>query len=618
MGGGGYNSYPQLRHNLLSVKDSSNADEVLYSVPHYANYGTKTKYKKLPRTTQIMLWLLAFSIFTLFSLCPLAGLATRYNLTAGGPSENTFYTNAPVFVAGDTNRDATTGSANTSTGVLNDTAKNHALFKTDGTVDANVFDDLLNMVDSEKVWNGVTENANAPTYLTAKNFGKYGNLPDAQKGNAQILVKLFDTTTNSTTNVNAMTGQYWQAVYRSINGENDVLTLYMVRPYLESQQFDSNYGNYSKSAVRNAILSDYTKLIEKFSQVDQYIVAPYQLTSGANASDMSKTAVENGTYLNLGGWQSSEYQTSQSARTLTNKPSIDGNWLSSTDKSITSKLGASGYCDEGDTFWGYEYGVNNGLDGLGDGWKAWESINSNYTDKLWLPSGFEVLHTGYGQTAESELQDTGRLYDEANDIIYLDSNYGKAIAGINSSANTASHKNANRTGLWELNGYDRASNSWAWLRSGYSSADNCARGVYSSGDNYDVLVCRDYGVRVALHLNLGAFKSLLPKETKLNITATNNAVNSLLVLTIMDGDARLAEYSCINGTISTRITLDWNKTYKILATRPFGSSLEVKLDEALQSPTVFACYEISTVENEQMNISFTLTGDGSWKNCVVV
>ena len=430
-----------------------------------------------------------YTVFTLYATaivlcCVMSASQSLFSITAGGPSNNTFYVNAPVFVAGDTNRSATTGSANTSTGVLNDTATNKPLFKTDGTVDAEVLADLLNMVDSENVWNGVTENTNAPTYLTAKNFGKYGNLPDAQKGNAQILVKLFDTTTNSTSNVNAMTGQYWQAVYRSIRDENgtlnDVLTLYMVRPYLESQIFDNSYGNYSKSAVRGVISDDYTALMGKFSQVDQYIVAPYQLTSGASASDMSKTTVDNGTYLNLGGWQSSAYQTSARGST-SGTPSISSgnNWMSGTTAEIHT--GASGYCDAADSGWGYEYGVNNGLDGLGDGWKSWSSIDSNYTDKLWLPSGFEVLHTGYGQTADSKLQYTDRKYDEANDIIYLNDDaskggtYESGNAIISSDANTSTHKNANRTGLWELNGYERASNSWAWLRSGASDYDVSAR-----------------------------------------------------------------------------------------------------------------------------------------------
>ena len=554
------------------------------------------------------MWLLAFSVLVIFSLCPLANFATRYNLTAGGPGTETFYLNAPVFVAGDINRSATAGSANTSTGELNESAKNHALFKTDGTVDANVFDDLLNMVDSEKVWNGVTENANAPTYLTAKNFGKYGTQngwTNDQKGNAQILVKLFDTTENSTSNVNAMTGQYWQAVYRSINGENDVLTLYMVRSYVASHRFSPSLNNYSKSDIRNTILNDYTKLMEKFSQADQYIVAPYQLTSGANASDMDKTTVDNGTYLNLGGWQSSTYQTSYNY------------------KREYHMGGASGYVTGNERF-----STLNGMDGL-SGNDVGYTVESAYTDKLWLPSNYEITHTGYGSKdaipengATGRKVKDGRYYDEDNVWVYL-KNYSEK-----SATSSNSNSNGNRTGLWELNGYDRAANSWAWLRSGISSSNSYPNGSYAIGINVKGAawynnVFNAYsdgyeaGVRVALHLNLGALGTLLQK-TRLNITATNNAVNSLLMLTIMDGDARLAEYSCISGTISTRLTLEQNKIYKILATRPFGSSLEVKLDDDLQSPTVFACYEISTAENVRMNISFTLTGDGSWKNCVVI
>lgn len=439
-----------------------------------------------------------YTVFTLYATaivlcCVMSVSQSLFSVTAGGPSNGTFYINAPVFIAGDSARSETTGSADTSTGVANANIK--PLFKTGGTVDAEVLADLLNMVDSESVWKGTTENTNAPTYLSAKNFGQYGTQTSwttAQKGNAQILVKLFDTVGETDSNINKFTSQYWQAVYRSIRDENgtlnDVLTLYMARPYLTSQTFDSSYGNYSTSDIRDVILADYTTLIgnDYFSQADQYIVAPYQLSS-SNGAEFSTTGYDKSgknnefkaktDFLNLGGWQSSAYQTSQSARNLTNTPSINGNWLSSTDTNITSKLGASGYCDEGDTDWGYEYGVNNGLDGLGDGWKSWSSIDTNYADKLWLPSGFEVLHTGYGQTATSQLQNTGRLYDEANDIIYLDSNYSKATAGLNSSANTASHTNANRTGLWELNAYDRASNSWAWLRSGYSGNDDSARGV---------------------------------------------------------------------------------------------------------------------------------------------
>ena len=623
MGGGGGSSYPQLRHNLLSAKDCSNAGEVLHTAPHYANYGTKTRYKKTPRTTQIMLWLLVFSIFIVFSLCPLASFATRYNLTAGGLSDGTFYVGAPVFVAGDTNRSATTGSANTSTGVLNDTATNKPLFKTDGTVDTTVLKDLLSMLDDNKVKENPIGTSGVK-YYSAKNFGKYGTQnrwANDQKGNAQILVKLFEDTTDTTNGANVATAQYWQAVYRSINGENDVLTLYMCRPYTNAQfnpSSDTEYnnktyrseGNYSQSYLRDkTVLPLYDtlkatyKTAEDVCTFDKYVVAPYQLTSGASASDMSKTTVENGTYLNLGGWQSSKYQTSY------NKDLA----LYNNKTNINDALGSSGYRENSS-----DYSLENGMDGLSVAYIGWSGkVESAYVDKLWVPSEFEVLHTGYGSSnAVAEGGTTGRkvengkYYDVGNAIVKLQ--YPPTVGAFPSNSNS----NANRTGLWELNGYDRASSHWSWTRSSLSTGrhvcDVGVNGNYGADPVHQV----EAGVRVALHLNLGALKSLF--ATKLNITAKNNAVNSLLVLTIMDGDARLAEYSCISGTITPQITFDWNKTYKILATRPFGSRLEVKLDNVLQSPTNFACYKISTADNAQMNISFTLTGDGSWKNCVVV
>ena len=410
----------------------------------------------------MMLWLLVLSIFAAFSLCPLAEFATRYNLTAGGPSDDTFYINAPVFIAGDSGRDkdGRTGSTildntNSESGKVT-SANVKPLFKTGGAVDTEVLSDLVSMVDSKKVWGDTTKNVNAPTYLTAKNFGQYGTQDGwtaDQKGNAQILVKLFEDTNDTTYSANTASAQYWQAVYRSINGENDVLTLYMARPYVSSVLFnpskiieDNNKtyryeGNYSQSYLRDKnVLPLYETLDSKYGDVfDKYVVAPSQLAADA---------------LNLGGWQSSAYQTSyNSSREL---------------YTTNNGIGSSGYMDDV-----ADFGLENGMDGLSGKHSRWSdesTVESVYNDKLWVPSGFEVLHTGYGQNAESKLQDTGRVYDEANDIIYLDGyldgHYSEASAKIDSGANTASHTNANRTGLWELNAYDRASASCAWLRSG--------------------------------------------------------------------------------------------------------------------------------------------------------
>ena len=610
MGGGGYEVYPQLVQTL-NKKYCKNARQYTQNT---AKNGTKNKYKTSPPITQVMLWLLVFCIFAAFSLCPLAGLATRYNLTAGGPKADTFYINAPVFIAGDSARSETTGSANTSTGVVNTGIK--PLFKIDGTVDADVLADLLNMVnDSEVMKNPI--GTGGVKYYSAKNFGQYANLTGAQKGNAQILVKLFETTdfeeAENANNVNEASAQYWQAVYRSVNGENDVLTLYMVRPYVTtsfnpSSQDGEGYireGNYSHSYLRDkTVLPLYETLKSIYSALDKYVVAPYQLSS-SGASDMSKTTIENPVFLNLGGWQSSAYQTSY------NKEGV----LYSTN----SGIGSSGSMNGSTNF-----GVENGMDGLSGAHSRWSgTVESVYNDKLWVPSGYEVLHTGYGSSnAVAEDGTTGRkvengkYYDEGNDIVWLSSSPSASATPSNSNSF------ANRTGLWELSAYDRASYYMTWLRSGLSPSDsngysNHSRGIYDDGDSGYPDVSSNYGVRVALHLSLGALASPM-EETALNISATNNAANSLLVLTVMEGNTRIAEYSCVSGTFNANVTLDWNKTYKIIATRPFGCSLEVELDEVLLSPTAFAYYEIYTAENASMNISFMLTGDNSWNNCIVI
>ena len=608
-GGGAYkhsSNNSGLRHYYATLNAEKQQDT-------HTNY--KTEYKKQTTATQLVLWLLVFFMGCVFAMTPIFNFRKSVPIDAGSLGGSTFYINAPVFVAGDTNRSATLGSANSSTGELNTTAQNKPLFKTNGTVDKNVLNDLLNMLDDGKVKANATSNSGV-TYYSAKNFGQYGTQTGwstDKTGNAQILVKLFETA--GADNINKLTSQYWQAVYRSVNDKSDVLTLYMTSSYLEKQQFDtSTQGNYSKSAIRNVITTDYTALSETFAQFDKYVVAPYQLSSNtANEMTNNKNAsLDKSKCLNLGGWQSSAYQTSACGSTANNPP-IKSQWLSEREKSIEKQLGSSGYCDAGDSRWGYHYSVNNGLDGIGDGWDDWKSIDSNYSDKLWIPSGFEALHTGYRPTTNAYLS----KYDEDNDIVYLDDNYLKANAKINSSANTSVHSNSNRTGLWQLNGYDRGSNSWAWLRSGTSTFTHFARGINADGSNFDYRVGIEYAVRVALHLDLSALKSMSP-ETNLNLTATNNAVNSLLILTIMDGNECIAEYSCITGTISISVDLEQKKTYKILATRPFGSRLTVLLDGATLSPTNFACYEISTGTNNAMNLSFELTGDGSWKNCVVV
>ena len=76
-----------------------------------------------------------------------------------------------------------------------------------------------------------------------------------------------------------LTAQYWQAVYRSVSGTQDVLTLYMCTPYINSARFSSSGGDYTNSTLRTTPLNTYNTLEGIYSNLDTYTVAPYQLSS---------------------------------------------------------------------------------------------------------------------------------------------------------------------------------------------------------------------------------------------------------------------------------------------------------------------------------------------------
>ena len=99
------------------------------------------------------------------------------------------------------------------------------------------------------------------------------------------------------------------------------------------------------------------------------------------------------------------------------------------------------------------YSINNGLD--------------NVEDLLWIPSGYEVFAVG----TEKESGDLTRVSST--------SNAGATLQVYNSGYKDIDTATTNgRTGLWRMNGYDRAINSWAWLRSGSSNYGSIARGIY--------------------------------------------------------------------------------------------------------------------------------------------
>jgi len=577
MGGGGYNVYPQLVHTSNKNKRAKASLRAQKLGAKCTQNGKKIKYNGQTATAQIVTWLLAFWVFAVFALCPLARLSTRYNLSAADTviKSNTFYTNAPAYIAGDTFRgtgDSVNGSSISSKyGTVLNTGTMPSLFTTGGDVDLSVLLDLLEMINSESCTKTTSSTDGTNTYYSAKSFGAYtptstDEIEYKSNTDAQILVKLFETVSCDTDGyIDDFTSQYWQAVYRSTNSSADVLTLYMVRPYMNYTS-SSSYGDYSNNTTRTEIYNDYSTLSSNGyfeTQFTKYIVAPYQLssstgkefstsgydTTGKNANLTSKTD-----FLNLGGWQSSEYQTSYNSGKT--------NYYNS-KTSASDALGSSGYGAGSSS-----YNLENGLDGLSVPYYngRWSTIKTVYTDKLWLPSAYEALHTGYASNSDSVKVETvnesatgrkienGKYYDEANAVVYLTSCTTKDGESSNSN------NNGNRTGLWELSGYDRASNSWTWLRSGYSDYSSAARAIGESGNYSGDGVDAYGGVRVALHLSLTPLANAICKvsleESESSANATKTAFCNSESNEIKPYIFNLSNTNTKNKTMNVVLTFD--------------------------------------------------------------
>ena len=406
-------------------------------------------------------------LFCIFVFCYVVCLQpfffTIFNGKAESITSNSFYQNAPIYIA---------GGAEINNNVVNMQSV-QSLINKDG-INKNVLQSLLNMINSNDVWkdefgNEIMQNDNDVIYLSAKNFGFYNNNynNDLQNGNSKILVKLFENSNdvNNTNNVNEFTNQLFQVVYRSLNDDNDVLTFYMTKSYITAQFNPRNEttigeytykreGNYSVSLLRNqTVLPLYETLCSLFNKanLDNFVVAPYQLSS-QNASDLIQTSnlpQDPSYYLNLGAWQCSLVQTSANA---------NGDLVGA---DVSSSLGTSSY---GDLFLNASaFSLGNGLDGLNvssipSG--TWASnMVSAYKDKLWVPSSFEVMHTGHYYGTTTNIVNTNKSFDNEKSISVLEN-------AENLNTNLDENIGNTRTGLWELNAYDRAEDgvTWSWVR----------------------------------------------------------------------------------------------------------------------------------------------------------
>lgn len=601
------------------------------------------------------------------------------------------------------------------------------LFSSTSGINATTLYDLLLYVNKQQVWgNSTTKLYKTETsannlaisleqeayFLSAKNFGKLngGTTSSSAAGNTQLMVKLFNGATlgeidetlsySSNINVDKAATVLWQAVYRSMDSTKDVLTLLMNDSFCASDRDYPSSLYYKESCLRRVVQKTYAKLIEegKYPMLDNYTVLPQNIP---------------------GKWQSNTYQTGS-----------DRN-----DKSYTgaSSMGNSISVDA----------VNNGLDTSGTLPSNWttssQTTNPYISDKLWVPSNYEATYK-----------------DSSTDglISYVSAYYNASATLQNGTAGGSDRVNDGRSGLWELNGYDRVIGAWTWLR----AAQSLGRGEYGGIDDEGALgeldIDHSWDVRAALHLDLGKLANatlskvvanvsapddapnitatisgsnesrqtskptfsyinyIIPNSSDtikgkrtitfgaidttqykvssfklqqgtttqtidvssasgsgnksdtgvcdysytysngqlvvsvgnagstgelnvqanievaftdmtLNLKVTNSAPNSLLVLTFLNGNTKLGKRGFVyysGGQQTATITLPFNATIKILATKPFGSRAEFVLDDTPLTSSNSVCYEIQTGTTASAILTITLTnsGIGGWNNAIVI
>ena len=462
---------------------------------HVYKTALSVKAKTLP-TTQLCLWFLLLCTVVVLTLTPIFG-ARKSQVDAGQSSEGTQFTNAPWV------------KVNTGNALFISNANG-------GGVSAETLYDLLLQVNKSQVWvdsttnlykmetstqnTSVTENT---YYLSAKNFSKLDEPHVVADGldaitTAQLQLKLFDgatlgaieTTDNSgdgAVNIDGASSLFYQAVYRSMDSSKDVLTLYINSGY-GSAYFDNTpdssgnyYAYYTDSNLREVVQGTYSALTNAYSNLNSFVVAPDALP---------------------GKWQSSAYQTYLGVGVTIPSPSDNFN------------AGVSYLADTTSAIKGV---VNNGLDGLTDiiddeatatnsgTWytrkvlhNTWTEINdittenTPYKDKFWVPSAYEVIY-------RSAVTDAGPNSASS-------SSADATLSGGNTGG--TDEELDGRSGLWELNGYDRASGGELWTRSGSRFSSKIAVTLTNSGSvtnimpNSSINVSSSKGVRAALHLDI--------------------------------------------------------------------------------------------------------------------
>ena len=418
---------------------------------------------------------------------------------------------------------------------------NQPLFRPCGTINQNVLNNLMDILNDERldpmlresnsVWPEDIGNRKY-TAITAADFSDFVvSEPKNSSHSGAIVIKLFETLENKegveNGHLTEFTNQWWQLVYRSTDNIHDVLTLWMMQPYRVSAFNGTRYDNvlgrrdeiyYNRTTdegwefltggSRNTIISD-ARLVLNLPACNNFFFENNYSASIARANLLRDFEIFLNNYnvrdyivypINLpGNWQNSRYQTGTNYFDqfyATNQFNIHGqDFPGSTYPE--GGLGASGL------IWGRirHFSLINGKDGLSVGpvnnhW-AHTRLSSTDNDLIWLPSDFEVRTMGHDK--ETQLFQTF-IEEPNNPESRLRTNVDYDVG--------------NRTGLWQLNGFDRGfdasvfnrENKWennlVWLRSVDGLAIGSANTIYHTGNRYSYGVNQLAGLRPALHLSL--------------------------------------------------------------------------------------------------------------------
>jgi hypothetical protein len=368
-----------------------------------------------------------------------------------------------------------------------------ALFRADGSVDSDVLSALFAILDKPGL-------CPATRPITAADFSDHV-VPAAQSmsHSGAVVIRLFEYVPGD---IGDFTNSWWQLVYRTSEGEQDVLTLWMTEPYRISyfggtrydtllgyeeerfisfdghpswQQIEQNTegnfffeGNYGASIARYNLLRDMDAVLSIFD-VSHFLIAPRSIP---------------------GEWQSATAQTGTNAyREYFGQGAAGLIWA-----------------------WSTHFHIGNGKDGMNDGivsggWPHSPAI-ATCCDLLWLPSDFEVRSMGHSN--EPAQFQTFIAYPE-NPTSHLRWNYTIR------EEDTREDLTNGRSGLWQLNGFDRAFyvpadmgflSRLVWLRSADSFAIGNANTVCHTGNRYGIGVNHPIGLRPAIHISISDLRML--------------------------------------------------------------------------------------------------------------